>query len=217
MAIRYRDALTYGDGKLYVKANLTSSDDKPTTGIATGSIAIETDTGKSYVFDEDSAAWTELKSSGGGGGGGGANGFTLLKTVDLGHIQTSSTSATDTGITTEVDVKGYDLLVSVAVSNAEGNGYHKMSVVASTIYGSNRDNKNRNAAMLGGVVFQKISTGYQTASAPQGVWAIINSIADDIASIKVNMRYNSANTGTVNADYTLYLYGIDGVSLAGLI
>lgn len=149
------------------------------------------------------------KLSGDGGGGGG---MTLLQTVDCGHLKTSSTSATDTGISADVDVTGYDELVSVSVSNATDTGYHKATIAFTTIYGSNRNSPNRNYALLNGIVFKITSTGYQTASAPQGVWAVINGIADGIATVNVNMRYNSTNTGTIDGDYTLYLYGIDGLS-----
>jgi hypothetical protein len=37
----------------------TSSDSKPTTGIVTGSVFVEVDTGKRYLFNEDATAWEE--------------------------------------------------------------------------------------------------------------------------------------------------------------
>lgn len=58
-----------GVPKGYVEIACTSTDTKPTTGIVTGSTAIEADTGKTFVFDEASAKWTETKSGGGGGNG----------------------------------------------------------------------------------------------------------------------------------------------------
>lgn len=67
MTIRIKDSTTYEDGKQNVDVALASTDTKP-TDVATGSTMVETDTGKSYVFDEDSAKWTETKSGGGGGG-----------------------------------------------------------------------------------------------------------------------------------------------------
>lgn len=67
MTIRIKDSTTYEDGKQNVDVALASTDTKP-TDVATGSTLVETDTGKSYVFDEDSAKWTETKSGGGGGG-----------------------------------------------------------------------------------------------------------------------------------------------------
>lgn len=50
-----------------------STDNKPTTDIANGSTCIVMNTGKTYIFDEDSGEWVELPSSGGGGGGGGGD------------------------------------------------------------------------------------------------------------------------------------------------
>ena len=46
-----------------------SSETKPTTGFANGSLFLETDTGKIFIFDEDDG-WSEVETGGGGGGGG---------------------------------------------------------------------------------------------------------------------------------------------------
>ena len=70
MTIRIKDSTTYADGKQNVYIALPSTDTKP-TDVATGSTCVEVDTGKHYVFDEDSGEWTEEQTSGGGGGGGG--------------------------------------------------------------------------------------------------------------------------------------------------
>ena len=37
-----------------------STDTKPTSGLATGSIALEVDTGDVYAFDEVSGDWTKI-------------------------------------------------------------------------------------------------------------------------------------------------------------
>lgn len=47
-----------------------SSETKPTTGFANGSLFLETDTGKIFIFDEDDG-WSEVETGGGGGGGSG--------------------------------------------------------------------------------------------------------------------------------------------------
>lgn len=47
-----------------------SSETKPTTGLANGSLFLETDTGKIFIFDEDDG-WSEVETGGGGGGGSG--------------------------------------------------------------------------------------------------------------------------------------------------
>ena len=43
----------------YVELACLSTDEKPTEGIATGSIALVVDTSKIYLFDEHSKTWTE--------------------------------------------------------------------------------------------------------------------------------------------------------------
>lgn len=48
------------DGKHYIEAAGSSSETKPTTDIVTGSLFLESDTGKMYVFDETSTEWTQI-------------------------------------------------------------------------------------------------------------------------------------------------------------
>lgn len=50
--------------KYYVEAFGKSTDNKPDDGIVTGSVFVEVDTGKVYLYDEETDAWLEL-----GGGG----------------------------------------------------------------------------------------------------------------------------------------------------
>ena len=59
MTIRIKDATTYSDGKVHLDIALASSDEKPTDGVATGSVCMEADTGKRYLFDETSGTWSE--------------------------------------------------------------------------------------------------------------------------------------------------------------
>ena len=51
---------TVGDGLLYIEAAGASSDTKPTSGIVTGILFMESDTGNVYVYDEDGANWTKI-------------------------------------------------------------------------------------------------------------------------------------------------------------
>lgn len=54
---------------LYIRTLAGSSDaSKPTSQLANGSVFIESDTGKVFIFDEDDG-WTEMQAGGGGGGG----------------------------------------------------------------------------------------------------------------------------------------------------
>ena len=59
-----------GQDKVYTESVCLSTDTKPTTGIANGSVCIEMNTGKKFMFDEASGELVEVPSSGGGGGGG---------------------------------------------------------------------------------------------------------------------------------------------------
>lgn len=50
-----------GDAKYYVEIALNSLEDKPTDMIAAGSVAVETDTGKVYLYDETSG-WVLMRT-----------------------------------------------------------------------------------------------------------------------------------------------------------
>lgn len=50
------------DAKYYIEIALDSTETKPTDMIADGSVALETDTGKVYVFNEASTAWVLYKT-----------------------------------------------------------------------------------------------------------------------------------------------------------
>lgn len=62
--IRYFDNNKRADGagKLMVEMACLSTDTKPTDGFATGSMAIEVDTGDVYLFDEASTTWNKMCS-----------------------------------------------------------------------------------------------------------------------------------------------------------
>lgn len=52
---------TFEGGKNYIEAAGLSTDTKPTGTIITGSLFLEADTGKVYVYDETGdGAWTEI-------------------------------------------------------------------------------------------------------------------------------------------------------------
>lgn len=145
----------------------------------------------------------------GGGGGGGGDFATLLKTWDVGHIKHTATSATDLGQETTVNVEGYDVLLSVAVSDSTDNAYHVLSVVSNNLYGSYRDIPSKSYTTANGPIFKRTSSGYQTTSNMQGVWGAVTGVTDNIATVKLYGRFNSTNTGTIDANYTVYLFGLD--------
>lgn len=49
----------FNDSKKYVEIYGTSSESKPTENIVTGSVFVEVNTGKVFLFNEDSSAWVE--------------------------------------------------------------------------------------------------------------------------------------------------------------
>lgn len=55
-------AIYYGQDKVLIEAVCLSTDSKPTTGIANGSICIEMNTGKIFMFNEAGSAWVELSA-----------------------------------------------------------------------------------------------------------------------------------------------------------
>lgn len=55
-----RTASYYSAGKVLIEAACLSTDSKPTTGIANGSLCLEMDTGKIYAFNETASAWVEV-------------------------------------------------------------------------------------------------------------------------------------------------------------
>lgn len=72
-----------GQDKVYTESVCLSMDVKPTTGIANGSVCLEMNTGKKFMFNEDSGEWVEVPSSGGGGGGGSSDFSTAQVTVNI--------------------------------------------------------------------------------------------------------------------------------------
>jgi hypothetical protein len=50
------------NAKYYIEIALDSTETKPTEMVAAGSIALETDTGKVYVFNENTSAWILYKT-----------------------------------------------------------------------------------------------------------------------------------------------------------
>lgn len=49
----------FDNSKKYIEAYGLSTDNKPTTGIITGSCFIAVDTKKAYLYNEDSETWVE--------------------------------------------------------------------------------------------------------------------------------------------------------------
>lgn len=61
--VRILDERIIADNKKYIEAAGLSTDTKPTSGIVTGSVFVEADTGDKYMFAEgDTPAWTKIEA-----------------------------------------------------------------------------------------------------------------------------------------------------------
>ena len=58
--ITYLKEKAYDEDSKYVEIACKSTDTKPTSGIVTGSLALEVNTGHIYAYDEASAIWTKI-------------------------------------------------------------------------------------------------------------------------------------------------------------
>ena len=57
--IRITKEENFASDKKYIEAFGLSTDTKPTSGIVTGSVFIEVDTGKAFLFNEANSTWVE--------------------------------------------------------------------------------------------------------------------------------------------------------------
>lgn len=58
--VSYNMARVTGIAKRYIEGQCLSTDQKPTKNISNGSILVEMDTGKVFMFDEEHSAWKEF-------------------------------------------------------------------------------------------------------------------------------------------------------------
>ena len=57
--MRINVTTVYADGKKQVEIFGTSSESKPTSGLAMGSVFVEVDMGKAFLFNEANSTWVE--------------------------------------------------------------------------------------------------------------------------------------------------------------
>ena len=82
--IRSKRVNGYSDNAVLSEFYGLSTDTKPTENVATGSVFLEVDTGKTFLYDEEGEDWTEVENGSSGGGGGGDSDFSTAMLVDLG-------------------------------------------------------------------------------------------------------------------------------------
>lgn len=154
-----------------------------------------------------------VKTAGTNSGGGG---FEPIYTKSIGHIESTSTSETDTGQTASVTVAGrYGLFIVVAECGTSVNGRHlaTVSLFAST---------SSSTTTLGNTVNYYIDSSGNIVGTPynstsqQGVYAKVSSASTTVINLKFYTRYNNTRTKTINGDYTVRIYQFKQSDIIGM-
>lgn len=152
--------------------------------------------------------------------GGGGSGLTLLKTTSLGALQTSSTSASDTGKTlTLTGYNDYDLLVVDISVDTKTNGRHTSTVSMVLLTGTSNVST-KNTYTVGSNKWNSKLSSNGTGSTRQsttayGVYVNAASVSNGTMTMTIYYRYNSNSTGTLNGNYTARIYGVKLYDLIG--
>lgn len=180
----------------------------------TTAAAADVATGK--YFYTSAGVRTQGTSSGGGGGG-----LTLLHSESLGHIETSSTTATDLSHNITVSgINDYDLLIVETSVDTKVNSRHLATVCVILIAGtSSVETKNQQSLATARINFKAASSGAvssRVGTTAYGIYAqAVQSIGNDAITWNMYRKYNSTSTGTINGDYTCRVYGVKLVDLIG--
>ena len=147
-------------------------------------------------------------------------GLTLLATKALGTINTSSTTATDTGQTLEVSgINDYDLLIVETSVDTKTNNRHAATIQTIWLNASSNVRTKNGATIATATQNDKLSSsGVLSSRANTTKYGIYVNSASTPSGGKTTLafyqRYNSTQTGTINGSYTVRVYG---VKLAELI
>lgn len=161
-----------------------------------------------------------VRTQGTASGGGGGSGLTLLKTTSLGALQTSSTSASDTGKTlTLTGYNDYDVLVVDVSVDTLTNGRHTSTVSFVFLTGTSNVST-KNTYTVGSNKWNSKLSSSGTGSTRQsttayGVYVNAASVSSSTMTMTIYYRYNSNNTGTINGSYTARIYGVKLYDLIG--
>ena len=147
-------------------------------------------------------------------GGGGTDRLVLLKTESLGHLSTTSTSSTSTGIEVQVsNFRNYDLLIVEICRDEIQAGYHLATYRPVYIPGSNSvSNKDGAYTGGGGLNFKVKSTGVASngsSSTSYGIYPNTATMSNDGVKMTISYRYNTNHTSTIDGDYTCRVYGVN--------
>ena len=156
-------------------------------------------------------------------GGGGTDRLVLLQTTAIGALQTSSTSAQDTGKTVTLasttNWDDYDLLLVDISVDTPTNGRHTSTVTPVILTGTSSVST-KNTYTVGSNKWNSKLGSTGTASTRQsttayGVYINAASVSSNTLTLTVYYRYNNNSTGTLNGNYTARVYGVKLYDLIG--
>lgn len=150
----------------------------------------------------------------------GGSGLTLLKTTSLGALQTSSTSASDTGKTlTLTGYNDYDLLVVDISVDTKTNGRHTSTVSMVLLTGTSNVSTKNTYTVVSNKWNSKLSSSgtgsTRQSTTAYGVYVNAASVSGGTMTMTLYQRYNSNSTGTLNGSYTARIYGVKLYDLIG--
>ena len=164
-----------------------------------------------------------VRTQGTSSGGGGTDRLVLIQTTAIGALQTSSTSAADTGKTVSLASttgwQNYDLLLVDISVDTKTNGRHTSTVTPVILTGTSNVSTN-NTYTVGSNKWNSKLSSSGTASTRQsttayGVYINAASVSSNTLTLTVYYKYNSNHTGTLNGTYTARVYGIKLIDLIG--
>lgn len=145
---------------------------------------------------------------------------TLIQTTSLGLISTTATSATDTGKTVTVsNINGYDaLLIDTSIDATPDKGL--LCSCAWVFLTAGTDIETKEGATIATVKYNArvSSAGVITSRASTtsyGIFPNSVTVGSNQVSFPIYMRYSATYTGTINANYTTRVYGVNLMDLIG--
>lgn len=183
--------------------------------------AVESDvaSGKQFLLADGSIG------TGTASGGGGTDRLVLLKTIPLGTISTTATSATslDKSLTIDkVDYNAYDLLLVDVSVDTPVNGRHTSTVCIVGLIGTNNVDTKNGVALVTNKWSSRLSSSgtpiTRQSTTAYGVY-VYSATRDATSPYTITMplyaRVSSTYSGNIDNDYTARIYGIRLIDLIG--
>lgn len=163
--------------------------------------------------------WSVTGTYSGGGSGGG---LTLLKTISLGEMATTSTTAVDAhkSVTLENSAyNAYDVLILDISVDTQVNGHHTSTVSMIYVTGQS-DVSNKGTFAVGSNKWNsKLSSlgvaSTRNATSGHGIYANSVSVSNGTMTIPLYYRSSSQTTGTLDGTYTARVYGLNLYDMIG--